>query len=117
VLDKIRHSSHCLLEPDFAEGLYKTIISETKRIQATDQRTIGFQGEHGAYSEVAARALYPSGAMIPCREFTDGVDMSEEGLIDCGIVPVENTWAAWWVLSTRFSSIPISRSSPPSTCP
>ena len=25
VLDKIRHSSHCLLEPDFAEGLYKTI--------------------------------------------------------------------------------------------
>ncbi|MDX9827454.1 MAG: bifunctional chorismate mutase/prephenate dehydratase [Spirochaetia bacterium] len=91
VLDKIRHSSHCLLEPDFAEGLYKTIIGETKRIQATDQRTIGFQGEHGAYSEVAARALYPNGAMIPCREFTDVFDMIEEGLVDCGIVPVENT--------------------------
>jgi len=38
VLDKIRRSSHCLLEPDFAEGLYKTIISETKRIQTTASR-------------------------------------------------------------------------------
>ncbi len=91
MLDKISITAIAFWSPISPKGSHKTIISETKRIQATDQRTIGFQGEHGAYSEVAARALYPSGAMIPCREFTDVFDMIEEGLIDCGIVPVENT--------------------------
>ncbi len=91
VLDKVRSSSHCLLEPEFAVDMYGKIIQETKRIQATDLRTVGFQGEHGAYSEVAAKAIYPKGATIPCREFADVFDMVESGLLNCGIVPVENT--------------------------
>jgi len=91
VLDKIRRSSHCLVEPKFSVDIFSFIISESKRLQTMNFKTIGFQGEHGAYSEVAARALLPQSAMMPCREFSDVFESVESGLFDCGIVPVENT--------------------------
>lgn len=91
VLDKIRRSSHCLVEPKFSVDIYSFIMSESKRLQNMNFKTIGFQGEHGAYSEVAARALLPQSAMMPCREFSDVFEAVETGLFDCGIVPVENT--------------------------
>lgn len=91
VLDKARRSSHCLVDPDFAAGLYSSIISESKRIQSKNLLTIAFQGEHGAYSEVAARNLGKDFATIPCMEFSDVFAGVESGLFDCGIVPVENT--------------------------
>ncbi len=91
VLDKVRRSSHCLVDPDFSVGIYGKVIAESKRLQTLDFKTIGFQGEHGAYSEVAARVLKPEGAMIPCMEFNDVFDSVEDGLFDFGIVPVENT--------------------------
>lgn len=91
VLDKVRRSSHCLVEPQFSVDIYSFIISESKRLQAMDFNTIGFQGEHGAYSEVAAKALMPKNATMPCREFSDVFEAVETGLFDCGIVPVENT--------------------------
>jgi prephenate dehydratase/chorismate mutase/prephenate dehydratase len=91
VLEKVRRSSHCLVEPKFSVDIYSFIMSESKRLQAMNFKTIGFQGEHGAYSEVAARALYPQAAAMPCREFGDVFDAVGSGLFDCGIVPVENT--------------------------
>jgi len=91
VLDRVRRSSRCLLDPEFSVGLYKSIIEESKALQSKGLLTIGFQGEHGAYSEAAARAWSPSAATIPCREFVDVFDAVESGLFDYGIVPVENT--------------------------
>lgn len=91
VLDKVRRSSHCLVDPDFSVGIYGKVIAESKRLQTLDFHTIGFQGEHGAYSEVAAKVLKPEDAMIPCKEFNDVFDSVESGLFDFGIVPVENT--------------------------
>lgn len=91
VLDKVRRSSHCLVEPKFAVDIYSFIMSESKRLQSMNFKTIGFQGEHGAYSEVAARVLFPQGALMPSREFGDVFEAVESGLFDCGIVPVENT--------------------------
>ncbi len=91
VLDKVQRSSNCLVEPTFATDIYRSIISESKRLQSMDFRTIGFQGEHGAYSEVAARGLMPKAAMLPCREFSDVFEAVEAGVFDAGIVPVENT--------------------------
>ena len=91
VLDKIQRSSHCLVEPKFSVDIYSFIMSESKRLQSMNFKTLGFQGEHGAYSEVAARALMPQSAMMPCREFSDVFESVGSGLFDYGIVPVENT--------------------------
>ncbi len=71
VLDRVKDSSTGLLNPDFTEKLYKLIIAESKRLQNEKKKIIGFQGEHGAYSEEAAKAWNNDIVTVPCVEFAD----------------------------------------------
>ena len=80
-----------LIESSFTRQLLKTIVEETRRLQDEDRSLAAFQGEHGAYGEVAARQLVPKGAYIPCLEFIDVFRGVEEGYFDLGVVPVENS--------------------------
>jgi len=91
IIANVRSYSNSLLSPDFAEKLYRTVMEESKRIQGERLGLIGFQGEHGAYSEVAALAYDPALVPIPCREFTEIFADVETGQLDFGIVPVENS--------------------------
>jgi prephenate dehydratase/chorismate mutase len=91
VIERIERSSRCLAGPEFTSGLWKGIIAEARSIQERKPKTVGFQGEHGANSEVAAKAWESGAATMPCREFSDVFDAVEEGLFDFGIVPVENS--------------------------
>jgi prephenate dehydratase/chorismate mutase/prephenate dehydratase len=91
VLDRITRSSRCLAGPDFTSGLWKSIMAEARAIQDRKPKTVGFQGEHGANSEVALRAWDADAAAMPCVEFSDVFDSVRDGLFDYGIVPVENT--------------------------
>ena len=80
-----------LVERSFTRQLLETIIQESKRLQEEDRRLVAFQGEHGAYGEVASRRLVPNGAYIPCLEFVDVFRGVEEQDFDLGVVPVENS--------------------------
>ena len=80
-----------LVKRSFSRQLLKNIIDETKRLQNEDRKLVAFQGEHGAYGDVAARRLVPAGAFIPCLEFVDVFRGVEEGYLDLGVVPVENS--------------------------
>jgi prephenate dehydratase/chorismate mutase len=91
VIDRITRSSRCLAGPAFTGELWRRIIAEASAIQDRKPKTVGFQGEHGANSEVAARAWDPEAATMPCREFSDVFDSVREGRFDYGIVPVENS--------------------------
>jgi prephenate dehydratase/chorismate mutase/prephenate dehydratase len=91
VIEHVRSCSHNVTEPEFTEQLYATIIAESRRVQEKELRLIGFQGEHGAYSEVAAHAWAPAVASIPCVSFHDVFREVEAGQLDFGIVPVENS--------------------------
>lgn len=90
-LARIERLNLDLIERSFTRQLLKTIIEESKRLQEEDRLLVAFQGEHGAYGEVAARNLVPSGAYIPCLEFVDVFRGVEEGYFDLGVVPVENS--------------------------
>ncbi len=53
---------------------------------------VAFQGERGAYSEEAARRLYPgTTAYAPLASFEDVFAAVEAGRADAAVVPVENT--------------------------
>ncbi len=80
-----------LVERSFTRQLLETIIQESKRLQEEERKLVAFQGEHGAYGEVASRQLVPAGAYIPCMEFVDVFRGVEEGSLDLGVVPVENS--------------------------
>ena len=93
VLNRVKSSAQALglLTPEFAGQMFSQIIEASKTLQAQGYRLIGFQGEHGAYSEVAARAYHSGLAYIPCREFADVFESVKQGYLDLGIVPVENS--------------------------
>ncbi len=93
VLDRIAAHSDALglLNPDVVQQLFMKIMDESKTIQAKGYRLMGFQGEHGANSEVAARIYNPESIYIPCTEFADVFESVSKGYLDLGIVPVENS--------------------------
>jgi chorismate mutase / prephenate dehydratase len=91
VLDRIRMSAKGLIKGAFIEKIYREIIRESKTLQQEDSKLIAFQGEHGAYGEVAAGEWDKSLVPMPCGEFAGVFEAVESGLYDYGIVPVENT--------------------------
>ncbi len=91
VLERVNRMNLDLIKSSFSRQLLETIIEESKRLQDEDRRLVAFQGEHGAYGEVASRKLVPAGAYIPCLEFIDVFSGVEKGHFDLGVVPVENS--------------------------
>lgn len=91
LLNRVERLNLDLVERSFTRQLLKAIIDESKRLQQKDHCLVAFQGEHGAYGDVAARHLVPDGAFIPCMEFIDVFRGVEEGYLDLGVVPVENS--------------------------
>ncbi|HEX2258475.1 MAG TPA: prephenate dehydratase [Actinomycetota bacterium] len=54
---------------------------------------VGFQGEAGAYSEKAAKLLFPHASFMPFRSFHKVFEATEIGATDFGVVPIENSHA------------------------
>lgn len=52
---------------------------------------VGFQGEVGAYSEEALRALYPEASMVPCASFETAFEALSQGELDRAVLPIENS--------------------------
>jgi prephenate dehydratase len=54
--------------------------------------TAAFQGEPGAFSEIAARQLLGETVdVLPCQKFTDVFHSLESGKVQAAIIPIENT--------------------------
>ena len=80
-----------ILDPELVKSTYEGLLKAVDGLRERGTQLVGFQGEHGAYGEVASRALVPGGAYMPCLEFVDVFDGVENGLFDLGVVPVENS--------------------------
>lgn len=91
VLDRIGKNSTRLINTEFMEKVYVEIIKESKRLQQNDFQLIAFQGEHGAYGEVASREWNRDLIPFPCNTFAEVFEGVQSGLYEYGIVPVENT--------------------------
>jgi prephenate dehydratase/chorismate mutase len=92
ILKRIKKDVGRIVDPLFCENMYGQILEKSKELQEKGLKIIAFQGEHGAYSDVAAR-VWDSSSLVPvsCNEFTDVFEGIKNGFFDYGIVPVENT--------------------------
>ncbi len=52
---------------------------------------IAYQGAPGAYSELAARTLYPKARLMPTADFAGVVRAVASGTVDLAILPVRNS--------------------------
>jgi prephenate dehydratase len=61
----------------------------------TDMRTgvIAFQGENGANSDTACRAVFPAMTPLPCATFEDAFNAVDTGEAALAMIPIENTIA------------------------
>jgi prephenate dehydratase/chorismate mutase/prephenate dehydratase len=91
ILDRIESDTGELISPEFCKKLFKEIMNESKKLQERNYDIIAFQGEHGAYSEMAAKSWNKDLISIPCSSFADVFNGVESGRFEYGIVPVENT--------------------------
>jgi prephenate dehydratase len=55
--------------------------------------TIAFQGQHGAYSDLACRNAYPHWRTLPCPTFEAAIDAVREGAATLAMLPCENSLA------------------------
>lgn len=58
-----------------------------------DYKTIAFQGAHGAFSDMACRAVFPDLETVPCHSFDDAFNAVMDGKTDLAMIPVDNTIA------------------------
>lgn len=93
VLGRIARLAPQLISPAFSEKLFLQIIGESKRLQEQDLALVGFQGEHGAFSEMALKAHAPRAVTIPHPDFASVFRAVQDGTVAEGIVPVENSIA------------------------
>jgi prephenate dehydratase/chorismate mutase len=91
VIANVISRSHGVLRAGFSEKLFRDIIAESKHLQERGLTLMGFQGEHGAFGEVASNQFNRDMIPIPCREFVDVFNGVANNQIDLGIVPVENS--------------------------
>jgi prephenate dehydratase len=63
-----------------------------KKTDRSAKITASFQGEPGAFSEIAARQLLGDNvAVFPCQKFTDVFQSLESGKVQAAVVPIENS--------------------------
>ena len=54
-------------------------------------KIVAYQGEHGAYSEIAAKKFFPDSKLVPMKLFQDIFDAFRNKSIDSAVVPIENS--------------------------
>jgi prephenate dehydratase len=54
---------------------------------------VAFQGEPGAYSELAVYSHFPNALAVASRQFKNVIEAVTTDLVDAGVLPVENSLA------------------------
>ena len=54
---------------------------------------IAFQGQHGAYSEMACVEAFPEMDTVPCENFEDAFEAVINGTTKYAMIPIENSRA------------------------
>jgi len=91
VFKNVTAQASSLMQEPFIRHLYEAIIAESKELQHRGLKLVGFQGEHGAWSEIAIHSLGNSTVPIPCLEFADVFAGVANHDFELGMVPIENS--------------------------
>jgi prephenate dehydratase/chorismate mutase len=89
VKNNVKNNAKFLLKPEFCEKLFSQIIQESRLIQNTTDKLIGFVGVHGNLSELAVQNA--SSISIPCDTYSEIFEGIKLGVLDGGIIPIDRS--------------------------
>lgn len=78
------------------QGFFDKVIVAAMSLPKTELPKTGliaFQGEPGAYSDLAAREARPDMETLACRSFESAFQALRDGRVDLAIIPIENSLA------------------------
>lgn len=78
------------MKVDNKADLFHRVLKGKKNMS---KKTIAFQGNSGAYSDLACRAVYPDYQTIPCETFQLAFEAVQGGNADFAMIPIDNTLA------------------------
>ncbi|MBL4603465.1 MAG: prephenate dehydratase [Emcibacteraceae bacterium] len=62
-------------------------------VKNNSNNLVSFQGELGAYSNLAAKQIFPEMDVLPCRTFEDALAAVDKGDVKYAVIPIENSVA------------------------
>ncbi len=54
---------------------------------------VAYCGVEGAFAHIAASRMFPEATLVPCEDFAAAYKGVEDGLYDCAVLPLENSYA------------------------
>jgi len=62
-------------------------------LSKSNLNNVAFQGQFGAYSEMACKEVFPEMQTVPCENFEDAFDAVTNGTTKFAMIPIENSRA------------------------
>jgi prephenate dehydratase len=63
------------------------------QLSKSNLNNVAFQGQFGAYSEMACKEVFPEMQTVPCENFEDAFDAVTNGTTKFAMIPIENSRA------------------------
>ncbi len=70
---------------------YNMALSRKYQHRLLEGMRIAFSGVSGAFADIAASRIFPSGVRVPCPDFKSAYDAVASGDCDCAVLPIENS--------------------------
>jgi prephenate dehydratase/chorismate mutase len=91
IMKSLTGRASVLMDKEYIKELFGGLMERSKKLQEQKPTLVAFQGEHGAWSEIAIHNLSFNMVPIPCLEFADVFASVANGEVDYGMVPIENS--------------------------
>lgn len=68
-------------------------VSKMYQKRVLEGMRIAYSGVEGAFAHIAARRIFNCGETVSCPDFDSAYKAVEEGICDCAVLPIENSYA------------------------
>ncbi len=88
-----------LVEDDTVRSYYVNFIRHNMALSKQYQhrlmegQKISYCGVEGAFAHIAAKRIFPDGALVSYSDFAGAYDAVSRGECDCAVLPIENSYA------------------------
>lgn len=85
------------VEDESIRSYYVNFLKDTMAVSKRYQHKIlegmrvAYSGVTGAFAQIAVDKIFPDAAPVSCKDFKEAYEMTEKGLTDCTVLPLENS--------------------------